>query len=152
MNHPSQVCSFTKVGGRPQGSEIFPPHEEQDLFNYLADSVYQPFTAPNRSVVHCSPLEGLVSSLLWSVVSDDTLSLSMLQLLIFDSPLLYTSCVPKRTQVCRGLLFTSHLYCISQRIPSSVRSSWHHYSLSATGAIFLNSKCFTVLAPIQIRG
>lgn len=39
-------------------------------------------------------------------------------------------------------MFSSHLYCISHRVPTSYRTSWHHCSLNATGKILLNNTCF----------
>jgi len=114
MNCLSQVSSSTKkVRERPQGPEIFPPHEEQDfclqsLFNSLFPSIillifHTHFSHLNRSVVHQSSLEGHMSSL------------------ITPSACPYCSCssltfpcsmpvVPIRTQISTELLFTSHLY------------------------------------------
>lgn len=124
-------------------------HKAPRSFHPMKSKISALFSSIIMLILH-TDLSHLTTDL-WSfgrtyIISDATLSLSVFRLLIFDSPLLCTSCVPIRTQICAGFLFTSHLYCISHRVPTSARASWHHCSLNATSKFFLINTRFSVLA------
>lgn len=66
MNYPSQVSSFPKrVREKSQGTKIFQPHKNKisALFpSIILLILHTPLKPHNRSVVHCSPLEGHMST------------------------------------------------------------------------------------------